>query len=446
MKSDMAVPAEAQRLVLSRWMLATFLLLLLAGAAYSLYFFYFIQCIDGCGPYHDRASVADLDGDGDLDVVFSSLRHETETIVWAGATLWINQGGGTFAPRSGDFGGPYATAGDVSGDGDVDLVRWANDAMLIHINYGEDDPEYGGFQVWLVMRPVDDPPNRSLAAKGSIALGDLNGDGRLDAFVSNCCATLTDERDDFLPFLPWVWINTPGTSGYPGGAGLILNSLGDLPMQPALGDLDGDGDLDVYAASLPPKGGDYDSSDRVLLNDGSGAFVDSGQRLDNPREAGAAGSGAVALGDMDGDGDLDALVATAARAAIWTNLGGAQGGQTGVFAESGQRLGRGHVEAVFLADFNADGALDALVAARTQASLWWNDGLAGFRDSGQRLRYTERHGLAVGDFDGDGDPDAFSAAGDFEYHLWFNPGDGQLQEGPQVLGSDPDRDAPDTIR
>ena len=153
-----------------------------------------------------------------------------------------------------------------------------------------------------------------------------------------------------------------------------------------------------------------------------------GSDLDNPRLAGAAGSGAVALGDLDGDGDLDALVATAAGAAIWTNQGGAQGGQTGVFAESGQRLSRGHIEAVFLADLDADGDPDALVAGKAQASIWWNDGQAGFRDSGQRLRYTERHGLAVGDFNEDGYLDVFSAASD-EFHLWLNQGDGRLQEG-----------------
>jgi hypothetical protein len=207
--------------------------------------------------------------------------------------------------------------------------------------------------------------------------------------------------------------------------------------------LDGDGDLDVYASSLPPKGGKYDSADWILLNDGSGNFVDSGQRLENHRLAGTAGSGAVALGDLDGDGDLDAMVATASGAASWTNQGGAQGGQAGVFASSGLRLGRGYVEAVFLADLDADGDLDALVGEKSpvsvwfdamiadgkaQASVWWNGGQGSFRDSGQRLRYTERHGLAVDDYNDDGYLDVFAAGGD-EFHLWLNQGDGRLQEG-----------------
>jgi hypothetical protein len=89
-------------------------------------------------------------------------------------------------------------------------------------------------------------------------------------------------------------------------------------------------------------------------------------------------------------------------------------------------LGRGHIEAVFLTDFDADGDLDALVAGNVQATIWWNDGNADFRDSGQRLRFSERHGLAVGDFNGDGDLDIFSAKGD-AFHLWHNDGAGRFQ-------------------
>lgn len=62
---------------------------------------------------------------------------------------------------------------------------------------------------------------------------------------------------------------------------------------------------------------------------------------------------------------------------------------------------------------------------KAQASIWLNEGQAGFRDSGQRLRYTERYGLAVDDFNDDGSPDVLLAKGD-EFHLWLNQGDGRL--------------------
>jgi hypothetical protein len=416
----------------------------------SYHLLYAFNCVDGCGPYHNSTSVVDLDGDGDLDVVLSNLRHETETIIWAGATLWINQGGGEFTPRRGDFGGPYMTAGDVDGDGDVDLVRLANDALQIHLNYGEQDRLRGDFRVWFGITPNEDLSY--LGSHGSILLGDLNNNGRLDAFVGGCCGVLAKENgvQHYYLSLAWVWINTPDENNNLIRRGQSLSALGDLPMRPALGDLDGDGDLDVYAAIQPPKkGGSYVSADRVLLNDGSGYFRDSGQRLAEGgrlsnnsagfyvslrgtvgRWAGnAAGSTAVALGDLDGDGDLDALVGKTSGAAVWINQGGAQGGQAGIFAGPGQRIPGDPTEAVFLADLNSDGHLDALVAGKSRAAIWWNDGWAAFRDSGQRLRYTERHGLAIGDFNGDGYLDVFSAAYDTEFHLWLNQGDGRLQEG-----------------
>lgn len=459
---------DSPPIVLSRSAGIAFRILLLSVVGYLschlLYAINALDCVDGCGPYHNSTSVVDLDGDGDLDVVLSNLRHETETIIWAGATLWINQGGGEFIPRRGDFGGPYTTAGDVDGDGDVDLVRLANDALQIHLNYGEQDRLRGDFRVWFAITPDDNSGylgsfGSILGSHGSIRLGDLNNDGRLDAFVGGCCGLLMKENgvQHYYPSLAWVWINTLDENNNLIRRGQSLSALGDLPMRPALGDLDGDGDLDVYAAIQPPKkGGSYVSADRVLLNDGSGYFRDSGQRLaeagQRPAEGGwlgnnsagfyaslrgtvgrwagnAAGSTAVALGDLDGDGDLDALVGKTSGVAVWINQGGAQGGQAGIFAGSGQHIPGDPTEAVFLADFDGDGYLDALVAGKSRAAIWWNDGQAGFRDSGQRLRYTERHGLGVGDFNSDGYPDVFSAAYDTEFHLWLNQGDGRLQEG-----------------
>jgi hypothetical protein len=300
---------------------------------------------------------------------------------------------------------------------------------MLHLNQGgEQGGVPGEFRQGRSIAPREDAHGWS--SNGSVVLGDLNNDGWLDALIAYCCSTVVDQREDLLPFLPWLWINLSDDTRILNGNGMNLYSLGDLPMRPILGDLDGDGDLDIYAASLPPnKGNGHDTADRVLLNDGNGNFADSGQRLDNPSKTGAAGSAGVALGDLDGDSDLDALVGKAAGAIIWINRGGVQGGQAGAFVHSGQRLGRGSIEAAFLADLDVDGDLDAIVAGAKQASIWWNDGQGVFSDSRQRLRYDQRHGLAVGDFERDGDLDVFSAAYDTEFHLWINQGDGRLLEG-----------------
>ena len=64
----------------------------------------------------------------------------------------------------------------------------------------------------------------------------------------------------------------------------------------SLGDVDGDGDLDAFVANRS-------ASNKVQINDGNGNFTDSGQSL------GLSTSKDVSLGDVDNDGDLDAFVA-----------------------------------------------------------------------------------------------------------------------------------------
>ncbi len=442
------LPLSPRPSLFARLVWTALLLLLLAGLGWL---FFTFRCLDGCGPYRNTASAVDLDSDGDLDVLLSNLRHEGNTCFWAGATLWINQGKGRFTPVRTEYYGASAAAGDLDGDGDADLLSLGSEGSLYINQGGAQGGKPGDFAAGHTIRPQEGLiyPN----SHGSVALGDLNNDGRLDAFIGQCCGTVwkrTGGTETTYPSLAWVWINTPDRSGGSDGQTISLAALGDLPMRPTLGDLDGDGSLDVFAAVQPLMGGDGTlPGDRVLLNDGSGSFRDSGQRLGEgilqrsaPLSLAALLSGdpgawaehtdrtAAALGDLDGDGDLDALVGRSTGAQLWINQGGAQHGKPGTFAASGQRLPdmNDAGEAVFLADLDGDGDLDALLGGKTQAAIWWNDGPGGFRDSGQRLRYSERHGLAVGDFNGDGHMDVFAAAYDAGFQLWLNPGDGRLLE------------------
>jgi len=386
-------------------------------------FSYYVWLVmtDNLGTFHNTTGLADLDGDGDLDVILHNVRNEAEFTVFSVTTLWINRGDGQFvARRLEEESGLASAAGDVDRDGDVDLIVFPGWYLRLILNQGgSQGGQAGEFRVNNVVNAPE-----KLAQFGSILLGDLNNDGQVDGIVAGCCGRVfTLKPDDDTPNFSWVWINEWASKGRLATRSSILSALYGLALRAAaLGDLDGDGDLDLFAAVIAPKQGrNTDPADRVIINDGSGSFTDSGQRL------GETDSTAVALGDLDGDGDLDALVGNERGAIVWINQGGAQGGLGGTFALSGQEISGAQTRAVFLSDLDGDGDLDALVAGRRQAVVWWNDGSATFTRSSRRFRYAKRHGLAIGDFNGDGRPDIFAAEYSNGYRIWFNQGDGTFQ-------------------
>jgi len=208
----------------------------------------------------------------------------------------------------------------------------------------------------------------------TVALGDVDGDGDLDALVANY-----DQANR-------VWLNN--------GSGIFSDSgqsLGSSKSQTlVLGDVDGDGDLDAFVANYSGQ------ANRVWLNNGSGTFSDSGQSL------GSSASISVALGDLDGDGDLDAFVTNYNQGnRVWLNNG------PGTFSDSGQSLGSSYSGKVVLGDLDGDGDLDAFVVNVQSDHLWLNNGSGAFSDSGQNFSSGASEGVALGDIDGDGDLDAF---------------------------------------
>jgi uncharacterized repeat protein (TIGR01451 family) len=289
--------------------------------------------------------------------------------------------------------------GDLDGDRDLDAFvgNASNQPDRVWLNDGS-----GQFTVTA----------QSLGASNTygVALGDVDSDGDLDAFVANRGQANT------------VWLND-GTGQFT----VTAQSLGvSQSYDVALGDVDGDGDLDAFVADLT-------WPNTVWLNDGAGAFRDSGQRL------GSANSEGVALGDVDGDGDLDAFVANWQQGdAVWLNDG------TGVFQDSGQELGAAASHAVALGDVDGDGDLDAFVGTDLADLVWLNDGTGTFQDSGQDLDNSDSwsHDVALGDLDGDGDLDAFVTNPNSQPNrVWLNQGGAQrgtpgvFEDNGQSLGA-----------
>jgi hypothetical protein len=392
----------------------------LSGLAFLLYLYDTtgLDILPWGGRFHNTAVVADFNGDGGLDVLVSHTHYETESAIFPETILWIDQGRGRFSPTSIGYYGP-SVAGDLDGDSDPEIASLAQTRLKIFTNQGGIQAgEPGRFDSRGSIAPLEDH-----GTPGRVYLGDLDNDGDLDAFIAGCCSMAFEDGDklkDYIASHAWVWVNSLNLSPQPKWNTVSLKDLGDLRMRDAaLGDLDGDGYLDVFTAVLAPRLGEEPGHpDLVLLNDRQGNLRDSGQRL------GEANSQAVALGDLDSDGDLDALVGSSDGTLVWINQGGAQGGQAGQFELAGSMNSR-DTHHLFLSDFDSDGVLDVLIAGERQAYIWWNDGQGNFTRARQpSIRYSAKHGLAVADFNGDGYPDIFAGAYRYDYFLLLNQGNG----------------------
>jgi hypothetical protein len=153
----------------------------------------------------------------------------------------------------------------------------------------------------------------------------------------------------------------------------------------------------------------------VWLNDGKGVFSDSGQQLGNEE------SYAVALGDLDADGDLDAFVGNRGPDSVWLNDG------KGNFSDSLQRLGNRDTRRVELSDLNGDGDLDAFTWGRGFVNTWANTGDGTFEYSGY-IKLSLWEAAALGDVNGDGAADVFSGLLDRQWRVWLNEGLGGFVE------------------
>ena len=130
----------------------------------------------------------------------------------------------------------------------------------------------------------------------------------------------------------------------------------------------------------------------VYLNDSTGSFSDSGQSL------GENDSYAVALGDIDNDGDLDMVIANQNQASLVYINDGAGG-----FIDSEQSLGANDSRSVALGDVDRDGDLDMVVANQNQDNrVYLNNGSGNFSDDDQSLGVNSSQSIALGGLNSDG--------------------------------------------
>jgi autotransporter-associated beta strand protein len=279
---------------------------------------------EGYTPYW--VVVGDFNGDGKLDLAVSNVNSGYVGIL-------LGNGDGTFQPQvSYEVGSrPQGLAvGDFNRDGNLDLAVANSAGASVSILLGKGD---GTFQPQVVY-PVEQSPT-------SVAVADFNGDGFPDLAVTNYSSgTLS------------VLLGT-STGTFPSQA---TYGTGITPNVVAVGDFTGNGKPDLAVSNI------YSSSVGVFLNkaDGTGTFADQATY------SVIGWAQAIAVGEFNGDGFLDLAVANSYSGTV-TVL---QGTGTGTFSVAGEvsyETGSDTAD-VAVGDFNGDGNLD-LAAANADSSV-----------------------------------------------------------------------------
>jgi len=405
------------------------------------------------------AVVVDLDGDGDLDVITNNLNapasvfenrtsgsHRVAMRLHAasgnhfgvGARVMITAGGLLQAQQVSLTRG-YMSAGDASlvfGLGDATEitaceVRWPSGRRQVVAGLGVDATH----DIWEDESLATDPPKAAAAAPSwsvttapfvhrergfddfsaqpllphrlsrlgpGVACGDIDGDGDQDLW----CGGAAGEAGALLRNEGGKFEPIDG----PWAADKASEDLGSLFF-----DFDGDGDLDLYVGSggVEANAGSELYRDRLYQNDGAGEFRRaSSEALPDYRNS----TSAVSAADYDRDGDLDLFVGCRVIPGRFPNAGPSVllRNDGGKFVDASDAIAGladvGMVSGACWTDLDADGFVDLVVAAQWQPlRVFGNVDGEKFVDKtgdyGLADLRGQFHGVAAGDLDGDGDLD-----------------------------------------
>lgn len=338
----------------------------------------------------NSVAVGDIDNDGDIDIVSATYNK----IAWYenldgsgnfGAQQIIYSNGGIWR---------FSKMGDIDGDGDLDILASSGDTNNGGVRWFENTDGMGNY----VLKQIVTTDGGS-----DIALADIDGDGDADILLggfefSNQKRLVKFENTDGLgTFGPRQFIGNGSSSG----------------AYIAVGDIDNDGDLDIAYTKY--------SSDYVLVatnTDGLGNFTSQViDVIDNPRT--------IAIGDLNGDGDLDISVVASGGMVLYDNTDG-QGDYNLVDSIN---ISSSDLNIIQLFDMDNDADLDVMYYSRNRNNIAWrenNDGLGSFSE--QQIissNIHETNDTFTADLDGDGDKD-FLATYDNGV-AWFENEDGQGQ-------------------
>ena len=333
---------------------------------------------------YNASAFGDADGDGDLDLVVGVQRGLCFDIASSVQNLLYFENAGTatapaFTARTNrliasvDVGSrATVAAADLDGDGDPDLLVGS-----------ESDPGGSGRARLALYRNTGTAraPDYTLADADFLALaydyggyapvpGDLDGDGDLDLLVGAFNGRFALLRNTGTRTAPAFALDA-ATVGTPGFGGVDAGQY----ARGALGDVDGDGDLDLLAGAsngtlrLYRNVGTVREPRFLVEPNGLPQAADAAYALGLGLPADAGEDSAPALADLDGDGDLDVLVGLASgRIRVFRNTGSAR---APAFAEEAPVVAGRRRTAPALADLDGDGDADLLAGTDAGGILFW---------------------------------------------------------------------------
>jgi hypothetical protein len=382
----------------------------------------------GVGPEDviNSIDIADLDNDGDLDIVAGYNNTANNVLIWgnpldfgAGAPFadpWVGGMSGFIVGSSPGEVNEVAV-GDLNWDGNIDIVSVHNDlggmpVINIWNNSGDPFGALWGFQGLTMPAPGGAP-------RISVAVGDFDNDGDLDIVTGDPGGSIQNWEN------PLEMVD-PFTVLWSGGIGNPIHAGFDPPNSIDVGDIDNDGDLDVAVGYYG-----FNAVEVIIENP-----FESVDPMANPwLGINIGGTGPVwelTLGDLDNDGWLDTMTSNE-----FANVQGSENDQSpwdfGWQYNYVGDVGATGRSAVALADFDNDGDLDVAAGDSAASTFVWNNTLIhrnmplntsmpASTNTGPIMASMPVRALDTGDIDNDGDLDAVtcSMSDSGNLYVWNN--------------------------
>ena len=325
------------------------------------------------------AAIGDMDGDGKGDIVVANYSSNTVS-VFRNTSI----GGAVSFAAKVDFNtgtNPTTVAiGDIDGDGKLDIAvgNYTSNKVSVFRNTGSSGSISFATKVDFVAYSIPT----------SVAIGDVDGDGKLDMVITN------NNGINISVFRNKSQIGTINFETR------LDAGTGTNPFAMALGDIDGNGKIDLAFTNY------MNTNFSVKLNNSTRGIIDLASKVDI---ATGTNPSSLAIGDLDGNGKIDLAVTNYASnsVSVYRNI---STNDTVSFATKVDFTTGSNPKSVAIGDIDGDGKPDLTITNynSNSASIFRNtcsNGTISFASKVDFITGTNPNSAAIGDLDGDGKPD-----------------------------------------